>query len=669
MAKLISGTRVYGNLTVDSNITLGGTTIGTNSAAGNIYLDKTNGWIGFNRTAPGFVFDFRSPSDAGEILHIEGGVGTQAYFGARNSSGLNYAAGADQNYAFSGTKDTTNDYALITNGLVRANIQGSSGNVIFTQSLTVAKDVATQYLGTQEFRATASNIFVRSAMTFAGTNLYGMGKLAIGTEAPGTEAFTVLGGSALFDRDVTITGNLFVNGNLTTFNANTLLIKDPMIYMADNNTVGDTLDIGIVGSFNDSIKYQHTGFVRDHLDKTWKLFSNVVAEPSSTIDFANATYANAKFGNITSIGGTFTGNITQSGTNSYIASTITTGASAAGTGNTTAYTITTTSVQFTTVAAGTGAILPANAIPGMRIFIANDAAGPLLLYPPSGGVIDQAVANAPVVVGGLGMLEVMALTASNWTSISPDTVGTANQITVSQGNGNVVLSLPNPLIAPGYINTTANISAGGNVYSGGYHFGSGTGGAGVAGQIGIAPAYQYFNLFGNVQLANGIGDQRIFGANVFLAASTAYSFECLFDIYKNSVSGGTGSVLQFNLGSTLTGAAVPTYVGYQFWSANTPAPVTGGGSVITSTASAVLTGYSNIASNTSITISQPSTTAQHNWVTIKGSLATSTGGWISPRINYTVAPGGVSWVQAGSYMKIAAIGSGTANTIIGTWAV
>lgn len=306
MAKLISGTRVYGNLTVDSNITLGGTTIGTNSAAGNIYLDKTNGWIGFNRTAPGFVFDFRSPSDAGEILHIEGGVGTQAYFGARNSSGLNYAAGADQNYAFSGTKDTTNDYALITNGLVRANIQGSSGNVIFTQSLTVAKDVATQYLGTQEFRATASNIFVRSAMTFAGTNLYGMGKVAIGTEAPGVEAFTVLGGSALFDRDVTITGNLFVNGNTTTFNANTLLIKDPMIYMADNNTTGDTLDIGIVGSYNDSIKYQHTGFVRDHLDKTWKLFSNVIAEPSNTIDFANATYSNIKVGNVTAT--YFTGN-------------------------------------------------------------------------------------------------------------------------------------------------------------------------------------------------------------------------------------------------------------------------------------------------------------------------------------------------------------------------
>jgi hypothetical protein len=265
---------------------------------GKIYYDPNNGFVGFNDTSPDYVYDFYTPDNAGEILHIEGGVGTQAYFGARNSSGLNYAAGADQNYAFSGTKDTTNDYALITNNLVRANIQGSSGNVIFTQSITVANDVITRYLGTQEFRATASNIFVRSAMTFAGTNLYGMAKLAVGTENPGSEAFTVLGGSSYFDRDVTITGNLFVNGNTTTFTSNNITLKDSMIYLADENPA-DTVDIGFVASFNNVIRYQHTGFVRDATDGVWKLFANVVPEPTTTIDFTNATYSNLQVGNLT----------------------------------------------------------------------------------------------------------------------------------------------------------------------------------------------------------------------------------------------------------------------------------------------------------------------------------------------------------------------------------
>jgi hypothetical protein len=285
-------------------------TMSSSSAMGNIYMDRTNGFMGFNDPTPDFVYDFLAPSDAGEILHIEGGVGTQAYFGARNSSGLNYAAGADQNYAFSGTRDTTNDYALITNGLVRANIQGSSGNVIFTQSITVAKDVSTNTLGVQEFRATASNIFVRSAMTFAGTNLYGMGKLAIGTENPGSEAFTVLGGASYFDRDVTISGNLFVNGNTTTFTSNNITLRDSIIYLADNNPA-DTVDIGFVGSFNNVIRYQHTGFVRDATDGVWKLFANVVPEPTSTIDFTNASYANLQIGNLVLAGSaTSTSNVT-----------------------------------------------------------------------------------------------------------------------------------------------------------------------------------------------------------------------------------------------------------------------------------------------------------------------------------------------------------------------
>ena len=263
---------------------------------GKIYYDPNNGFVGFNDTSPDYVYDFYSPTDAGEILHIEGGVGTQAFFGARNSSGLTYAAGADQTYAFSGTIDTTNDYALITNNIVRANIQGSSGNVIFTQSITVAKDLSTTTLGIGEIRGTASNITVRSNITLLGTNLIGAGKLVIGTENVSTEMLFVAGDTYL-DGDVTISGNLFVNGNVTTINANNLSIADSMIYLAEDNPA-DILDIGLVSAFTDAVGYQHTGFVRDASDGTWKLFANVVTEPTTTIDFTGASYANLLVGNI-----------------------------------------------------------------------------------------------------------------------------------------------------------------------------------------------------------------------------------------------------------------------------------------------------------------------------------------------------------------------------------
>jgi hypothetical protein len=290
----------------------GNATMSSSSAMGNVYMDKTNGYMGFNDPTPDFVYDFLAPG-GGEILHIEGGVGTQAFFGARNSSGLNYAAGADQNYAFSGTIDTTNDYALKTNNIVRANIQGSSGNVIFTQSITVAKDVLATTLGIQEIRGTASNITVRSNITLLGTNLIGAGQLVIGTENLGEEALFVTGGATYLDGDVTVTGNLFVNGNVTYINSNNVNISDSMIYLAEDNPA-DTLDIGFVSAFTDAVRYQHTGFVRDATDGVWKLFANVVPEPTTTVDFTDANYGNLLVGNIQATNINTSGNITVSGT-------------------------------------------------------------------------------------------------------------------------------------------------------------------------------------------------------------------------------------------------------------------------------------------------------------------------------------------------------------------
>jgi hypothetical protein len=266
---------------------------------GKIYYDPDNGFVGFNDTSPDFVYDFLAPAAGGELLHIETGVATQAYFGAQNYGGLRYAAGVDQNYAFSGSRDRADHYVLMTNGEIRANIHGSTGNVIFTNSVSVTDNLLVTNLA-----ATGSNITVKSNMTFFGKNLLGMSKLGIGTEDVGTDALAVIG-NAYFDDDVTIMGNLFVNGNVTTINANNLILNDSVIYLADDNQA-DTIDIGFIGSFNDVVRYQHTGFVRDATDGVWKLFANVVAEPTSTVDFTNATYSNLRVGNIQAT--YFTGN-------------------------------------------------------------------------------------------------------------------------------------------------------------------------------------------------------------------------------------------------------------------------------------------------------------------------------------------------------------------------
>ena len=213
------------------------------------------------------------------------------------------------------------------------------------------------------------------------------------------------------------------------------------------------------------------------------------------------------------------GNIIQSATGSYQAWSQTVSATAAGTVQANAYVINTTSVEFTTVAAGSGAILPV-ATAGQLAFVANDAATALLLYPPVGGIIDQATANTAITVSALGMWMGVALTSTNWTTISPDTVGTANQITVTQGNGIVTLSLP-ATVTTTTLSATGNV-IGGNITTGGLVSAGGTvTGTSILGSVVSVTA----NITGGNILTGGLisATGNITGGNITIPGSANIS--------------------------------------------------------------------------------------------------------------------------------------------------
>ena len=96
---------------------------------------------------------------------------------------------------------------------------------------------------------------------------------------------------------VTIVGNLRVNGTQTVFNTNNASFNDGLIYLADGNS-GDSLDLGVVAAFTDAVRYQHAGLARDASDGVWKLFANVVPEPTTTINFTDAIYEPLLVGNL-----------------------------------------------------------------------------------------------------------------------------------------------------------------------------------------------------------------------------------------------------------------------------------------------------------------------------------------------------------------------------------
>ena len=101
-----------------------------------------------------------------------------------------------------------------------------------------------------------------------------------------------------YAENLNISGNLTVTGTTTTVNSTNLEVTDPLIYIGSGNT-GNANDLGIVGHFNNGT-YQHSGIVRDASDGKWKLFSGVIVEPSSTIDFTGAVYDTLKIGSLES---------------------------------------------------------------------------------------------------------------------------------------------------------------------------------------------------------------------------------------------------------------------------------------------------------------------------------------------------------------------------------
>ena len=99
--------------------------------------------------------------------------------------------------------------------------------------------------------------------------------------------------------DVTVTGNLVVEGNTLSVNVSTLVVNDPLIQLAKNN-ITDAVDIGFIGHYNAGSGDVHAGLIRRASDDTFYLFDNLTTEPlTNIVDIANSSIATLK-ANLTS---------------------------------------------------------------------------------------------------------------------------------------------------------------------------------------------------------------------------------------------------------------------------------------------------------------------------------------------------------------------------------
>ena len=103
------------------------------------------------------------------------------------------------------------------------------------------------------------------------------------------------GGTVQVDDNLTVTGNLTVNGTTTTVNSTTVTIDDPMIKLAANQTStdDDLVDTGIYMTYDVSDTQNYSGIFRDtsNSNKSWVFVEGITGEPGSTVTYTASDLA------------------------------------------------------------------------------------------------------------------------------------------------------------------------------------------------------------------------------------------------------------------------------------------------------------------------------------------------------------------------------------------
>ena len=234
----------------------------------------------------------------------------QANSGSSSAAAYNTAnaAFAQANLAFAqanagGQSATTNAafnvanlaYAEANAAFAAANAAGSSNNVtaafntansaaLFANgAFTVANSASSNTISLQGIE-TAQNSNIASAFTTAN-----VGNTFVNTGG-------TVSGNVTVSKNLTVSGNLYVLGNLTAINTTQEETNAPLIFLANNNTSSDTVDIGFVGNYN-ATGNAFTGLFRNPTLKEFIFFQNY-ASPISSNNLINISDPSFAYANV-----------------------------------------------------------------------------------------------------------------------------------------------------------------------------------------------------------------------------------------------------------------------------------------------------------------------------------------------------------------------------------
>jgi hypothetical protein len=297
--------------------------------------------------------------------------------------------------------------------------------------------------------------------------------------------------SLVYGSDLTVTGNLTVNGQTTTIDTVSVVIEDPILYLAANQTGSPSLDIGFIGERGTS---QNIAFV---WDESLGEFVTVYTNDTTT----NTTITIASYASFKTLNAAVTGNLTVTGTTSLTGNVDLSNLSVSGLINT------------------TGNISGGNLISNAAISAATtlSVTGNATL----GNISTAGLINATGNISGGNLISNAAISAATTLNVTGNAnvgnLGTAGQITatgnITGGNvianggvfGNVEISgdidVAN-ITATGFISVGTTVSAtgnitGGNLISNSLIQGSNlsvTGSALIAGNLTVQGNLTYINI-------------------------------------------------------------------------------------------------------------------------------------------------------------------------------
>ena len=321
---VLSTTNTNGNLTLTPNgtgyVVISGTNglvipVGTNAQQGPavngaIRLNSTSGqfegysnanWssLGGVRSVDGltFIIAETSPGNSDDTLH---------FYVATGASTNKEAMTLDEDTlaVLNTTTSTSSTTGAVTvaGGVGIVENLNVGGDTVLTGDLAVnGGDITTTATTFNLVNATATTLNIGGAATAIDIGA-ATGTTSVNNALSVDGNFDV-GGASIFTVDASngntetagnmiVGGDLTVNGTTTSVNVDVLDVEDALIRLASGNT-SDSVDIGIVGRYNDGTNDQFAGIFRDATAGEWHLFDEYIDTDltDNVVDMSDASFS------------------------------------------------------------------------------------------------------------------------------------------------------------------------------------------------------------------------------------------------------------------------------------------------------------------------------------------------------------------------------------------